>query len=87
MPFKVTVFRLEAIADLLFVLGLIAGLLVLVTGEFFAGILILSAAFLTAYVLYAIAKILQNTENILEALKNTNLPDNPIEEETDHEEH
>ena len=87
MPFKVTSFRLETLADILFILGLIAGIVCAVGGEIFAGILCLFSAFLLSYVLYAIAKILKNTETILERLNDPHFPHHPAEEETDHEEH
>ena len=71
MPFKVTPYRLEMIADILFILGIIAGLILFVGGAgFLAGFLTLSASAIFSYLLYAAAKILRNTEEILDHLKN-----------------
>ena len=64
MPFKVTPYRLEMIADIVFILGIILGVILL-----FESILIGAAVLLTvftfSYILYAVAKILRNTEDIL----------------------
>ena len=71
MPFKVTPYRLEMIADIVFILGIIAALILFFGGAgFAAGILTLSASAIFSYLLYAAAKILRNTEDILDLLKN-----------------
>ena len=71
MPFKVTPARLELIADILCILGVVVSIVLFAAGGgILAGILCLLPSLLLSYVLYAIAKILQNTENILEHLKN-----------------
>lgn len=71
MPFKVTPARLELIADILCILGVVGSIVLFAAGGgIFAGIICLLPSLLLSYVLYAIAKILQNTENILEHLKN-----------------
>ena len=77
MPFKITPYRLEMIADILFILGIIAGLILFVGGAgFLAGFLTLSASAIFSYLLYAAAKILRNTEDILDYLKNNSTEDN-----------
>ncbi len=77
MPFKVTPYRLEMIADILFILGVIVSLILFVGGAgFLAGILTLSASAVFSYILYAMAKILRNTEEILELLKNKSTEEN-----------
>lgn len=77
MPFKVTPYRLEMIADIFFVLGIIAALILFVGGAgLLAGLLTLSASAIFAYLLYAAAKILRNTEEILEYLKNNSTEEN-----------
>ena len=71
MPFKVTPARLELIADILCILGVVGSIVLFAAGGgILAGILCLLPTLLISYVLYAVAKILQNTENILEYLKN-----------------
>ncbi len=75
MPFKVTPARLELIADILCILGVVASIVLFVAGggeiaSIPLVLLCLLPSLLLSYILYAIAKILQNTENILEHLKN-----------------
>ncbi len=83
MPFKVTPYRLEMIADILSILGVISFVILLVGGAFLIGLIVLLTVFVFSYILYAVAKILKNTEAILEYLKESK---NPVEEETDDEE-
>ncbi len=69
MPFKVTPYRLEMIADLVFILGVIFSVILLFGFETILGsIIVLLAVFFFSYILYAAAKILRNTEEILERL-------------------
>jgi len=75
MPFKVTPARLELIADILCILGVVVSIVLFAAGGGEIGslplvLLCLLPSLLLSYVLYAVAKILQNTENILEHLKN-----------------
>ena len=75
MPFKVTPARLELIADILCILGVVASIVLFAAGGGEISsipliLLCLLPSLLLSYILYAIAKILQNTENILEHLKN-----------------
>ena len=75
MPFKVTPARLELIADILCILGVVASIVLFAAGGGEVAsipliLLCLLPSLLLSYILYAIAKILQNTENILEHLKN-----------------
>ena len=71
MPFKITPYRLEMIADILFILGIIAALILFVGGAgFLVGILTLIPSSIFSYLLYAAANILRNTEDILDHLKN-----------------
>jgi hypothetical protein len=79
MPFKVTPYRLEMIADILFILGVIFSLILFFSfggAGFPAGFLTLSASAIFSYLLYAAAKILRNTEDILDYLKNNSTEDN-----------
>lgn len=79
MPFKVTPYRLEMIADILFILGVIFSLILFFSlggAGFLAGFLTLSASAIFSYLLYAAAKILRNTEDILDYLKNNSTEDN-----------
>ena len=75
MPFKVTPYRLELIADILCILGIVFSIILFAAGggeiaSIPMVLLCLLPSLLLSYILYAIAKILQNTENILEHLKN-----------------
>ena len=84
MPFKVTPFRLEMIADILTILGVIAALLLFVGGAgFLAGIAVLLPASAFSYILYAVAKILRNTETILEHLENLSSDNEKNTDETE----
>lgn len=85
MPFKVTVLRLETIADIVFILGIIGTIVISVSGSLLGGILCLIPSFLFSYILYAVAKILQNTENIHEYLKDPKFLKNNSKEEADNE--
>ncbi len=67
MPFKTTPYRLEMIADIIFILGIIFGV-ILFFESVLSGIAVLLTAFCFSYILYAVAKILRNTEEILERL-------------------
>ena len=85
MPFKVTPARLELIADILCILGVVVSIVLFAAGGGEIGslplvLLCLLPSLLLSYVLYAIAKILQNTENILEHLKNPALLTSQIPE-------
>lgn len=69
MPFKITPYRLEMIADFVFILGVIFSVILLFGFETILGsIIVLLAVFFFSYILYAAAKILRNTEEILERL-------------------
>ena len=77
MPFKVTPYRLEMIADIFCILGVIVSLILFAGGAgFLAGILTLLVSAALSYILYAVAKILRNTEEILELLKNNSTEEN-----------
>ena len=67
MPFKVTPYRLEMIADIVFILGIILGV-ILCFESVLPGIAVLLTVFCFSYILYAVAKILRNTEEILDRL-------------------
>ena len=67
MPFKVTPYRLEMIADLCFIAGILLGVILLIESVP-AGIAVLLTVFCFSYILYAVAKILRNTEEILRRL-------------------
>lgn len=64
MPFKVTPYRLEMIADIVFIPGIILGV-ILCFESVLPGIAVLLTVFCFSYILYAVAKILRNTEEIL----------------------
>ncbi len=94
MPFKVTPARLELIADILCILGVVASIVLFAAGggeiaSIPLVLLCLLPSLLLSYILYAIAKILQNTENILEHLKNpallTSQSDQPEDNDLENE--
>lgn len=69
MPFKVTPYRLEMIADIVFILGVILSVIILFGFEsILVSIAVLLTVFAFSYILYAVAKILRNTEEILARL-------------------
>lgn len=69
MPFKVTPYRLEIIADIVFILGVILSVIILFGFEsILVSIAVLLTVFAFSYILYAVAKILRNTKEILARL-------------------
>jgi len=76
MPFKTTPHRLEMIADIVFIIGILFGVILLFESVL-PGIAVMLTVFCFSYILYAVAKILRNTEEILERL------DTLTEKETD----
>lgn len=90
MPFKVTPARLELIADILCILGVVSSIVLFAAGggeisSIPLSLLCLLPSLLFSYILYAIAKILQNTENILERLKNPALLTSQTDEPEDND--
>ncbi len=84
MPFKVTPYRLEMIADILCIAGVIVSLILFAGGAgFLIGIAVLLTALALSYILYAVAKILRNTETILEHLENLSSKNEKNTEETE----
>ena len=69
MPFKVTPYRLEMIADISCLLGVVLFIVLLASGNLLLALVPLLAMFVFSYLLYAAAKILKNTEEILERLE------------------
>jgi len=67
MPFKTTPHRLEMIADIVFIIGILFGVILLFESVL-PGIAVMLTVFCFSYILYAVAKILRNTEEILERL-------------------
>ena len=81
MPFRVTPYRLEMIADIFCLIGVIFSLAVIFAMDsLLLGIAALLAVLALSYVLYAVAKILRNTEAILEHL---GISEEPKKEESD----
>ncbi len=68
MPFKVTTYRLEMMADIFYILALIFGIIFCVAEIFLLGIVTIGGGFVFSYILYGIATILHNTEEILDKL-------------------
>ncbi len=67
MPFKVSPYRLQMIADIFCLLSVVFGLILLTVGLLLC-ILTIVGGFVFSYILYGVAAILHNTEDILDKL-------------------
>ncbi len=67
MPFKVTSYRLQMIADIVCLLSVILGIIFLSEG-ILPCVVTIAAGFIFSYILYGVATILHNTEEILDKL-------------------